>query len=376
MMTVNLSENKTRLKQKKADKYRKLIQADEPVIDTEIPIRRNDLILITSWYHTNFSGEEGRQWLIDYTTEYLPELLHKAKEGRLYYVQPCAYARIALRGGILPDETKSWLKSFISNMVIPAVKTKVDNKVLLAQEAKKVRAEERADAFSDLVGMIEEDYDLVIKGGKPQMDVFKALQSTAPTGIAVREYVKNLKDRLKEIKEAMKKGNDFTEAYDIYPRMRLRAMESFYVATIEGAERYIAGGTTKKQRKPRAKKYVPVEKVISKVQLGAGTVFGLKTLSPDSVLDATAVVVYNNKYNQLSLLVAEKGKLSIKGTTIQGISETASIRKRIKKPNELLAKVAKAINVNAVVNILNGVKNTPTAVTGRLNEDTYLIKVF
>lgn len=375
-MAVNLNENKIRLKQKKADKYRKLIQVDEPVIDPEVPIKRNDLILITSWYHTNFTGEEGRPWLIDYVTEYLPDLIHKAKEGKLYYVQPCAYARIALRGGILPEETKSWLKTFVSNMVIPEAKTKIDNKVLLAQEAKKARSEERSNAFSDFIGSVEEDYDLVIKGGKPQLDVFKALQTVAPTGISVREYLKNLKERLKEIKEAMKKGNDFTEAYDIYPRMRLRAMESFYVTTIESAERYIVGGTTKKQRKPRAKKYVPVERVIGKVQLAAGTIFGIKPLSPESVLDASAVVVYNNKYNQLSLLVAEKGKLSIKGTTIQGISETDSIRKRIKKPNEILAKVNKAINTSAVKNIFSTVKNTPSAVTGRLNADTYLIKVF
>jgi len=261
-------------------------------------------------------------------------------------------------------------------MVIPEAKTKIDNKVLLAQEAKKARSEERSNAFSDFIGSVEEDYDLVIKGGKPQLDVFKALQTVAPTGISVREYLKNLKERLKEIKEAMKKGNDFTEAYDIYPRMRLRAMESFYVTTIESAERYIVGGTTKKQRKPRAKKYVPVERVIGKVQLAAGTIFGIKPLSPESVLDASAVVVYNNKYNQLSLLVAEKGKLSIKGTTIQGISETDSIRKRIKKPNEILAKVNKAINTSAVKNIFSTVKNTPSAVTGRLNADTYLIKVF
>ena len=363
-------------RRKRIDKYMNLIQSDEPVINPEIPISRMELIPLVSWYHQNYTGEEGRAWLVDYCEKYLPTLVNKAKEGKLYYVQPCAYARLVLRGAQLPQETLAWLKNFISNMEVPEIKKNVDTRVQMAQVAKKARSEERTDQFDNFMEEFELEYDTLIKGGRSQLDVFKSFQNFNPTGVKVREFIKVAKLRLKDIKDSLKKGSDLAEAYDGFPRMRIRAFETFYITCIEGAERYIKGGTTKKQRKPRAKKYVPVERKIASVQLGAGSLFGIKTLSPESVLDATAVVVYNNKYNQMSLLVAEKDKLTIKGTTIQGISETNSIRKRIKKPQETLAKVSKAINTNAVINIFNAIKNQPSAVTGRLNEDTYLIKVF
>lgn len=361
-------------RRKKIDKYLNLIQSDEPVISPETPISRTGMIPLVSWYHTRYTGEEGRQWLVDYTKLYLPQYLLKAQEGKLYYVQPCTYARLILRGAKVPEEVVIWLHKFIRNMELPAPKA-VDNRVQNAQLAKRARVEEREDEFDEFMASFEKDYDRIIMGGKSDFEVHKALQSFKPTGVKVRDFIRSLKERLREIKEAVKKGNDFTEAYDSYPRMRLRAMESFYVLTIEACERYIAGGTTKKQRKPRSKKYVPVERAVAKVQLGSGTVFGIKPLPPESVLDASAVVLYNTKYNQLTLLRAES-KFTIKGTTIQGISEKDSIRKRIKKPQETLTKVSKAININAIVNIFDTIKNQPSAATGRLNEDTYLIKVF
>lgn len=364
------------VRRKRVDKYVKLIQSDEPVINPDIKIHRMDMILLVSWYHQRYTGEEGRAWLIDYCEKFFPEYTERAKVGKLYYVQPCAYARLILRGAQLPEETVTWLHKFIKNMEMPEVKKPVNDRIQMAQSAKKVRSEERTDRFDEFMALLEQEYDRLIQGGKTQLDIFKEFQNFNPTGVKVREFIKDMKIRLKDIKDSLKKGSDLAEAYDIYPRMRIRAFESFYITAIEAADRYIKGGTTKKQRKPRAKKYVPIERKIANVQLGAGSIFGIKTLPPESVLDASAVVVYNNKYNQLSLIVSDQGKLSIKGTTIQGISEKSSIRKRIKKPQETLAKVNKAINTNAIVNIFDTVKNQATVVTGRLNEDTYLIKVF
>lgn len=361
-------------RRKRIDKYKNLIQSDEPVINPEVQITRWGMIPLVSWYHTRYTGEEGRQWLVDYTKLHLPQCLLKAQEGKLYYVQPCTYARLILRGAKVPEEVVVWLHKFIRNMELPEPK-KFDLRVQQAQSAKKARVEEREDQFDEFMAEFEKDYDLTIMGKKSDFSVFKAFQKFQPTGIKVRDFIRSMKERLKEVNGATQKGSELVEAYDNYPRMRIRAMEEHYLAAISDAERYIAGGTTKKQRKPRSKKYVPVERAVAKVQLGAGSIFGIKPLPPESVLDASAVVLYNTKYNQMTLLQAES-KFKIKGTTIQGISEKTSIRKRIKKPQETLTRVSKAININAIVNIFDTIKNQPSAVTGRLNEDTYLIKVF
>lgn len=374
-MSVTLNKSKSERIRKKADQYMKLIQSDEPVIELGKNIDRWSLIKLVSWYHQNYTGEDGRQWLIDYTEQNHPELIEQAKVGKLYYIQPCAYARLSLRGGVLPVETQLWLKNFISNMALPETKPKENLKVQLAVQAKKARSEERADQFGEFLADYEKDYDNLILGKKSELDVQKQLQSLQPTGTAVRDFVRTLKERLKELKEAFKKNSDMAEAYK-YPRMRLRAFEDHYTRTIEICDNYIKGGGSVKKRKARATKYVPAEKIVSKVQVNTGSIFGIKTFSPKDVLDATAVVIYNNKYNQMTLLVAEKGKLSIKGTTIQGYSEKESMRKRVKKPQETLTKVHKAINTNAIVNIFKEIKNQPSAVTGRLNEDSYIIRVF
>ena len=68
------------------------------------------------------------------------------------------------------------------------------------------------------------------------------------------------------------------------------------------------------------------------------------------------------------------GPLGIKGTTITGYNEAASVGKTLRKPDEKLKEFFKAGKVQ-LRKFLEDIKATETAANGRINLDTILLKV-
>jgi chromosomal replication initiation ATPase DnaA len=67
-------------------------------------------------------------------------------------------------------------------------------------------------------------------------------------------------------------------------------------------------------------------------------------------------------------------ELGVKGTTITGFSESKSIQKTIRKPEEKL-KEFKAAGKVALRKFLDDINATDARMNGRLNEETVLLKV-
>jgi hypothetical protein len=77
----------------------------------------------------------------------------------------------------------------------------------------------------------------------------------------------------------------------------------------------------------------------------------------------------------LGKYIAEEFKeLGIKGTTITGFSESKSIQKTIRKPEEKL-KEFKAAGKVALRKFLDDISATDARMNGRINEETILLKV-
>ena len=68
------------------------------------------------------------------------------------------------------------------------------------------------------------------------------------------------------------------------------------------------------------------------------------------------------------------GPLSVKGTTLTGYNETASVGKTLRKPEEKLKEFAKAGKIQ-LRKFLEDIKATETQGNGRLNSDTVLLRV-
>jgi hypothetical protein len=141
----------------------------------------------------------------------------------------------------------------------------------------------------------------------------------------------------------------------------------------------------KATRKPRKAKPKSADKLVEKLKYAkTDPKYSLASVNPVDIIGANELWVFNTKTRKLGKYVASnidpKGMkregtgLSVKGTTIIGFDETASIQKTLRKPEEQL-KAFKAAGKVALRKFLDEIKTTDTKLNGRCNPDTILLKV-
>ena len=101
----------------------------------------------------------------------------------------------------------------------------------------------------------------------------------------------------------------------------------------------------------------------------------LVSVDPKTIIGASSLWVYNIKTRKLGVYYAlDASGLNIKGSTIQNFAESKSVSKTLRKPAVTVNEVLKAGKV-ALRNILTDIRAAETALTGRINADTILLKV-
>jgi len=132
----------------------------------------------------------------------------------------------------------------------------------------------------------------------------------------------------------------------------------------------------KVNKKPRARKAVPAEKIVAKLKYKkTDEPLKLVSINPTDILGAKELWVYNTKSRKLGKYVAtEYAELGVKGTTITGFNEAQSICKTIRKPEEKL-KEFKAAGKVQLRKFLDDINATDTKMNGRINEEIILLKV-
>ncbi len=133
---------------------------------------------------------------------------------------------------------------------------------------------------------------------------------------------------------------------------------------------------SKINRKPRAKKVVPADKIVAKLKYKkTDEPLKLVSINPADILGSKELWIYNTKTRKLGKYVAaDFNELGVKGASITGFSEANSIQKTLRKPVEQL-KEFKAAGKVALRKFLEDIKATDTKLNGRLNEETILLKV-
>jgi hypothetical protein len=134
----------------------------------------------------------------------------------------------------------------------------------------------------------------------------------------------------------------------------------------------------KVMKKPRAKKIKPAEDLIKKLKFCIkDDKLGIVSLPPAQIVKAQGVVIYNTKTRKLGYYISTTSDgLGVKGTTLTNFT-AKSEQKTLRKPSEQL-KEFKEQNTQKRFEtwFSKGVKTTETALNGRFNEDTIILKVF
>ena len=101
----------------------------------------------------------------------------------------------------------------------------------------------------------------------------------------------------------------------------------------------------------------------------------LVSINPADIVGAGELWIYNKKTRKLGKFVADDySTLSIKGTTVVNFSESKSVSKTLRKPEEKLKEFMKAGKVQ-MRKFLEDVRSVETRLKGRINEDVLLLRV-
>ena len=164
------------------------------------------------------------------------------------------------------------------------------------------------------------------------------------------------------------------EAYSHRSKKHIRKLIDFYTEVNSACNMLMQ--ESKINRKPRAKKVVPADKIVAKLKYKkTDEPLKLVSINPADIIGAKELWIYNTKTRKLGKYVAaEFTELGVKGTTITGFSEAGSVQKTLRKPVDQL-KEFKAAGKVALRKFLEDIKATDTKMNGRINEETVLLKV-
>jgi len=205
------------------------------------------------------------------------------------------------------------------------------------------------------------------------LNLLKGKDAKAAHARIIRDfYAKNLVE-LEELASGQA-DEQLREAYSHRSKKQIRKLIDFYNEVNSACNMLMQ--ESKVNRKPRAKKVVPADKIVAKLKYKkSDEPLKLVSINPTDIIGAKELWIYNTKSRKLGKYVADDfSELGVKGASITGFSETLSVQKTLRKPVEQL-KEFKAAGKVALRKFLDEIKATDTKLNGRINEETILLKV-
>jgi len=133
----------------------------------------------------------------------------------------------------------------------------------------------------------------------------------------------------------------------------------------------------KTTRKPRKSNEKPKSELVAKIQYQKEeATLKLRSITPDNLIGAGIVWIFNTQYRKLFKYVAQDGmKITVKGTTLQNFDPEKSGAKTIRKPEAYFPELTNATS-RPWSKAFNGVRSVMSKATGRLNQQSIILKVF
>jgi hypothetical protein len=279
-------------------------------------------------------------------------------------------------------DSSAWLRAEIVRVIAEGKDDKDDSDVVV-EVKKDVYTPSIQERVRDASMLMTEEIETAIESfqtdpeafdpkGFKVLNVLKAKQAKAAhTRIIKTFYERNLEEL---VEAASTKDEQLKEGYSHLTKAQLKKITAFYQEVVSACD--MLGQEAKVNRKPRAKKPTDKSKVVSKLKyMKTNEPLKLVSINPEDIIGAQELWIYNSKTRKLGKYVAEEFKeLGVKGTTITGFSESKSIQKTIRKPEEKL-KEFKAAGKVQLRKFLDDINATDARMNGRTNEETILLKV-
>ncbi len=204
------------------------------------------------------------------------------------------------------------------------------------------------------------------------LNLLKGKQAKAAHARIIKDVYKRQYDEYLELQEG--KCDQLKEGYSHLSKAQVKKIVAFYNDILTACDMLMQ--EAKVNKKPRARKAVPAEKIVGKLKyMKTEQTLKLVSINPTDIIGAKELWIYNTKTRKLGKYVAgEFNELGVKGTTITGYDTIKSVQKTLRKPEEQL-KAFKDAGKVALRKFLEDIKAVDIKLNGRINEDTILLKV-
>jgi hypothetical protein len=346
----------------------------EPKYNQEIT--KIQLIGALNWYTQNRASKDAQKYASDY---FKKKFKVDASEILKEQISTLGFlCKIVSNGATLPKENQSWFEKEIERIKTLAKKPKVKAKVVdPVATAPTLSIQERmAEKISEVAGELEGLLDDYVESGlKIAPSPYSILHSKGAKGAYASKIIEIWKKKRNEYEEALSGRDDqLAESYAHFKKTGLKKLIAYCDQVITDCMKLSEESV--KTRKPRKRKVKSADELVAKVKY-CEKFDELKLVSqkPKDIIGATQIWVYNTKYRKLGCYHADDaGGFSVKGTTILNFSEMKSVQKKLRKPEVSIPEVLKGGKVT-LRNFLANIRAVESPLTGRLNEDTILLRI-
>ena len=245
------------------------------------------------------------------------------------------------------------------------------------QQRLEVKTVYKSAPSSPLVNELEQLEDSWCEAEISVFNLYKRARELNVSKGQIKSEIKNwVDDRLSEMILLEKGDRDVKEGYSRYSNKFLKYMTSHLREMSEDIERLLY--QPKKTKAPRAKKIIPIEKIVSNVKYKSNDdELKIASINPMKIVGASKVILFNTKYRTLQVYVTDNHLgLSIKGTTLCGWSSELTYGTKIRKPNEFFSNILGTNSQNKIDKFINALTTKRFTPNGRINKDTLIVKVF
>ena len=297
----------------------------------------------------------------------------------------CSLCKMMENGAVFDEDRMTWIRQHI-DASIKAGKAKQAEKVDdddIPVARKKSPAEILKEKTSEYIGEIEGLIDTFDTDEfDKEYSLFSDLRKNDVAYNTAKAIVDHYSPLLEELTELLgpKKRNDdmydqLVEGYSHLTKAKQKAYHKFIQSLIDDATSYMA--TKKAKRKTRTPKPKSTAQQVSKLKyLKESNEYKIASVDPQSIVGASIVYLFNVKTRALTRLesTATVG-MGVKGTTLINFDDDKCEKKKLRKPEDFLANVAKTTKAKTNKE-WNALTTKPTGSNGRVNADTIVLKVF
>jgi len=244
--------------------------------------------------------------------------------------------------------------------------------VVSIQERVREASYKMTEEIEDALELFSQDPEAFDPKAFKVLNLLKGKQAKAAHARIIKDCYKRQYEEYLEVQEG--KCDQLKEAYSHLTKAQVKKIVLFYHEILSACDMLMQ--EAKVNRKPRAKKSKPVEKIVEKLKfMKQDEKLKLVSISPADIVGAKELWVFNTKTRKLGKYIAnEYQDLGVKGTSITGFDEVKSVQKTLRKPEEQLKDFKSAGKV-ALRKFLEDIKAVDIKLNGRINEDTILLKV-